>query len=256
MGLIPSKVVAAATADPRKLLIISHPKTGKTTVCSQLPNSVLIDFESGSKFVDARKVDVIELAQMNKVSPYDILIQGVLQELKGMEERPDYLILDPAQAIEEIAKDEALKRFKQSPLGKGFKGTDIYNLANGAGYGRVREVFTEIINSFIGCYNKCLIILGHIKYSSLKKEGEDVQIKDVNLTGQLKTIVTSMMDANGFLHRTEDGSKNILSFKKDINNIIDGSRSPHLRDAEFILSEEKDGKIVTNWDKVFKSIKN
>ena len=53
---LPKKIIAKAVIEPRRLLFYSLPKAGKTTIFSQLPNSLIIDTEEGSDFVDAVKI--------------------------------------------------------------------------------------------------------------------------------------------------------------------------------------------------------
>ncbi len=102
-----------------------------------------------------------------------------------------------------------------------------------------------------GCYNKGLIVLGHTKAGSIVKDGKELSVQDVNLTGKLKLLTTSDMDAIGFLHRNKEGDQNILSFKTNERTAAIGSRCSHLANTEFVISEIKDGELVTYWDKVY-----
>jgi hypothetical protein len=53
-GIVLPTVPRKATAvNLRNLLIYGKEKSGKTTACSQLPNSLLIDVEDGAEFVTA-----------------------------------------------------------------------------------------------------------------------------------------------------------------------------------------------------------
>ena len=64
-------------------------------------------------------------------------------------------------------------------------------------------------------------------------------------------MVAGKMDAIGYMYRDETGTKNIISFKTTEFDIISGARNPHLANVEFVLSELKDGNVVTHWDKIF-----
>lgn len=67
----------------------------------------------------------------------------------------------------------------------------------------------------------------------------------------LKTLVCADMDAIGYMYRHKDGDKNILSFKSSEQDLATGSRSKHLRNEEFVISELRDDTLVTYWDNIF-----
>ena len=54
--VLPTTTVKSVVKSPKNLIIFSKPKTGKTTLLSQLPNCLLIDLEGGSDYVDAMKI--------------------------------------------------------------------------------------------------------------------------------------------------------------------------------------------------------
>ena len=55
---LPTKKITASAIDPRNLIIFGIPKVGKTTLLSTLDNCLILDFESGSDYVDALKIKV------------------------------------------------------------------------------------------------------------------------------------------------------------------------------------------------------
>ena len=78
--LLPTDVVKSSTQNPRKLIIFSNPKVGKTTILSKLDNNLIIDLEDGSEFVDARKINVRQFARETGKSELAILseiVQGI-----------------------------------------------------------------------------------------------------------------------------------------------------------------------------------
>jgi transcription termination factor Rho len=48
--ILPTGKVPAQALSPRNLIIFSKPKTGKTTLLSQLDNCLILDLEQGSKY--------------------------------------------------------------------------------------------------------------------------------------------------------------------------------------------------------------
>mgnify|MGYP000054835948 CR=1 FL=1 len=62
--VLPTSIVQAVTKSPKNLVIFSKPKVGKTTLLSQLPDSLLIDLEDGSDYVAAVKVKVTTIQDL------------------------------------------------------------------------------------------------------------------------------------------------------------------------------------------------
>ena len=56
--VLPTKKVKVERNNPKRLIIYSKPKTGKTTAFAGLENNLLIDLENGSNYVDALKIKV------------------------------------------------------------------------------------------------------------------------------------------------------------------------------------------------------
>jgi len=244
---LPTGIVKAVTKSPKTLIIFSKPKVGKTTLLSQLENSLLIDLEEGSDYLAAVKIKIttiqdlfnLEQAIINAGNPYK------------------YIAIDTVSALENMCVSYAEFLYSKSPMGTNwFKPVDggkvkhgnILNLANGAGYPWLRQAFENVIKRF-KAITPHLILLGHVKDTMLEKNGNSFEALDLNLTGKLKIFTTSKADAIGYLVRK--GNQNILSFKTQ-DDILCGARPEHLRNAEFVISEiSEDGKVITHWDKIF-----
>lgn len=243
--------------EPRKLFIFSHPKVGKTSALAQLPNSLIIDFEDSAEFYESASINIKKLANDNDIPKFDVL-NSVVKELQSTDHTYDYIILDTTSEMEEVATDYATRIYKQTPMGKSYKGKNVItDLSRGAGYQYLREAFEKIYAQFEMLPGKCLILSGHVKNSSITKDGKELSARDINLTGKLKTIVSSDMDAVGFMYRNKDSEENILDFKTSEQDLFTGSRLPYLSGKELVISEgqEEEG-IKTYWEKVFPSLKN
>ena len=249
---LPMKPTPPSNVNPRRLFIFSNPKVGKSSLLAALPNSLLIDAEDGSNFLHAAKINIIEEAVKQKKPPYTIL-KEVSEQLAKSTHRYDYICLDTATALEDIAKELAVILYKNTPMGKNFTGTEVQSLANGAGYMYVREAFEKLYQLFDPYAAKCLILTGHVKKASITKEleGKELSARDIDLIGKLKNIVCSQSDAIGFLYRRRESTQNILSFRTSEDDLATGARPEHLRNQEIVISEYIDGKVVTYWDKVF-----
>ena len=64
---LPKTKIPAETQDPKYLILFGLPKVGKTTVLASLENNLILDFENGSSYVDALKVKINSLKDLNEV---------------------------------------------------------------------------------------------------------------------------------------------------------------------------------------------
>ena len=64
MSKLPKKKVKASRKSPKNMIIYGAPKIGKTTVLSQLDDCLIIDLEQGSDMLDALKVQVNSLKEL------------------------------------------------------------------------------------------------------------------------------------------------------------------------------------------------
>lgn len=243
--------------DPSKLLVVGPPKIGKTEALCQLPNSALLDLQSGSRFIDKpEKIDVY--GEMKKISKEDPetnmtplkLLRQAIDFLSA--NRPDYLIVDTITDLEDMANQLAVLMYRKTQLGKNFKDTDITILPKGAGYGWLRNAYLELDSYLQNCYNKCIIYVVHPKTSSILKDGKELSARDINLTGKLKTIVAGEVDAIGYMYRDKSSNINMLSFKTQEQDLATGARPKHLANKEFVISEmSEDNVLTTNWGQIF-----
>ena len=247
----------AETTNPRKLLLISHHKTGKTTLASGLQNSLLIDTEDGSDFV-AGVIFNLQKESAKFHGSQVLTLQALSQHIRTENEKLgkpvyDYIVIDTITGLESLARRYATSLYKETIMGSKFKGSDVVTeLPNGSGYDFLRKAFVELYKYFEGLAGKGLILMGHTKYSSITKLGKELSAKDVDLTGKLKQIVCRDMDAIGYLYRKEN--KVIVSFISHEQDLAVGARSPHLRNKELSLSEYDEGsqQFTFNWNQIYK----
>jgi len=265
----PKEDIKKINQDPRKLLLVAQSKIGKTSLLQTLPSCLNIDLNDSAMFYGGKYINVREARKVLKkkfeqegrteepslLQAYVYVVSELKKAIAEGEVSYDYIGLDTASDLEEIAKELGLLKYKAAPIGKSFKGTDIYTLPNGAGYGWIRNAFVELYEMLNGCYNKGLIIIAHVKDASIIKGGKELSAMDINLTGKLKLITAADMDAIGFMHRDKNGVDNILSFKSSERMISIGSRCEHLDDKEFVIStKNEDGSLTTHWDKVYQNL--
>jgi hypothetical protein len=238
MGItLPTQKVKGDRVNPKRILIYSKPKTGKTTAYAGLENNLILDLENGTDYIDAMKVKITNL-------------QELLDTGKAIKEagRPyDYVTIDTVTALEEMIMPLAIKLYKQTPMGKNFDGDTVTTLPNGAGYLYIRQAFFQVLD-FIDTLAPTVILSGHIKDKQVDDKGELVMSANIDLTGKIKSMICAQADAIGYMYRK--GNKTILTFKTN-DEVTCGARPEHLRNEEIVVTEMIDGVLKTTWDKVF-----
>lgn len=251
--VLPTQKIAASSVSPDMLIIFSKPKVGKTTLFAELPNWLILDLENGSRFVNALKM------QANSVQE----LKAIGEEIKKAGKPYDGIIIDTGTALEEMCIPFAENLYARTSMGKNWfkkdaegnltadSGKKVYgsiiNLPNGGGYQYLREAFSKMIE-YIRTLAPKIILSCHVKDVVLEKAGAEFNSLDLDLTGKIKRITSAQSDAIGYLYRK--GNQNILSFKTT-DEVACGARPDHLRNAEIVISEMVDNKVITHWDKVF-----
>ena len=236
---LPTATIKSVVKSPKNLIIFSKPKTGKTTLLSQLPNCLLIDLESGSDYVDAMKIKANNIKELMDIEA------AIIKAGKPYK----YIALDTITALEEMVMPLAVKNYKKTSMGKNYDGDNVTTLPNGAGYLYIREAFFDVLN-YVDKLADHIILSGHIKDKQVDDKGEMVMAANIDLTGKIKSLICANADAIGYMFRK--GNKVILSFKTNDETTC-GARPDHLRNAEIVISEVNEkGDVVTHWEEVYK----
>lgn len=240
---LPTQKSEPEITNPDLMIFYGPPKVGKTTLLSTLENNLIVDLENGTKYLSALKVNIDSIQD----------IKDLGKTLKEEGCPYDYLTFDPVNRLEELAKEEAKKEYIKTPQGKNFDtNEDILSLPRGAGYYWLRIGFMKILNYFRGIVPH-VILCGHLKTTVGEKEGKEVDVKDLDLTGKIKTLTCQEADAIGYVYRGEDSSLNI-SFKSS-ENLVCGARPDHLKGQDLKIADydpEKNDLVNIEWNKIFK----
>ena len=235
--VLPKKKVSATRTNPKRMIIYSKPKTGKTAAFAGLDDNLIIDLENGSDYVEALKVKANSLEELIAIG----------KQIKEQGKPYKYVTLDTVTALEDMVKPLAAKLYRETPMGKNFSGDDVIKLPNGAGYLYIRQAFFQVLD-FVDTLADTVILSGHIKDKQVDDKGELVMSANIDLTGKIKSLICANADAIGYMFRK--GDKVILSFKTN-DEVTCGARPEHLRNQEIVISESVDGKIITHWDRVY-----
>lgn len=241
--VLPTTKIPAENQDPKYLIIFGLPKVGKTTILSTLENNLILDMENGTTYVDALKVKINSLKDLNEVC----------KAIKEANYPYKYITIDTITAVEEMAKPLALNLYQKSPIysDKYADVTDVTNLPSGQGYSWLRTAVEMIIDKIAACAPN-IIICGHVKDAALS-EGATMNVKTLDLTGKISRILSAKSDAIGFVHRDEN-SNLCIQFGAD-GEILTGARPRHLANKDVIVAENNgDGTFTPHWERIYPSL--
>lgn len=240
--VLPTAKVPAETQDPKNLILFGLPKVGKTTILSTLENNLILDFENGSTYVDALKVKVSSLKELKEV----------IKAIKDAGKPYTYITIDTITALEEMTKDTALKMWQNSPqFTTKYEVKDVTQIPNGAGYSFWRQALETVIDLITSAAPN-LIVCGHVKDTALS-EGLDGSVKDLDLVGKTKRVLSAKSDAIGFVHRDEE-SNLCINFGMN-GEVLCGARPAHLANKDIIVAEyQEDGTFVSHWERIYPSL--
>lgn len=245
MIVLPTSKVPATSTNPQYLILYGLPKSGKTSSVAQLENNLIIDLEGGSKFIDALAVQARTITDLGEIA------QAV--RAKNEEVGHNYykhITIDNATRLEDICMSYACKLYRQTELGKNWKGDDVTTLARGAGYKYLRDAVKKVIDMFKDLCDE-FILIGHVKDSITDKDGQEVNAKEIDLVGKLGKIVCGMADAVGYVYRKDNETH--ISFKSGGDGTIMEARARHIAGKDIIIATgDENGKITTYWDRVYK----
>ena len=194
MIVLPTEKVKAKVSNPRFLIIFGKPKSGKTTIVSELENNLIIDLEGGSQFLDALSVQARNVADLGEIAA---AIRQKNKECNGFFYK--YITIDNATRLEEMTLSYALTLYNQTPMGKSYRG-DVRMLPNGAGWFYIRQAVRKVIDMFRELCEE-FILVGHTKDKLVNKEGEELSEMQLDLAGRLSDIICGEADAIGYGYR-------------------------------------------------------
>ena len=260
---LPSKPRPALSSTPKRMILFSKPKVGKTFTVSKLPDCLILDFEEGTLAIDAMSYPIKSIKD----------VAEVCKAIKEAEYPYKYIAVDTASALEEMCLPVAEMQLAKSPegakwfladehgklhesSGKAKYGT-IMNLPYGKGYSLVSDVFNDVIKRLEKCTPK-LIILAHSTYATLNKDGTDFTSLDIQMSKKCKFAATFKADAIGYIYRK--GSQNFVNFTPT-EDVGAGGRhryleKKHILLSEWIVEENSEEEFHTYWDSIFAPSKN
>lgn len=244
MIILPTQKIPASSTNPSFLILYGRPKSGKTSCLAQLDNNLIVDLEGGSTFIEALAV------QARSVNDLGEIAQAI--RAKNSEVGHNFykhITIDNATRLEEICLPYAATLYRQTPIAKNWKGTDVRTLPNGSGYFYIRQAVRKVIDMFRELCDE-FILVGHVKDVQVDQNGEELSEMALDLVGKLSSIICGEADAVGYLYRK--GNETHISFKGG-DGTIKEARAPHLRGKDIVIATgNEDGTITTDWKQIYK----
>lgn len=246
MITLPTSKVPATSTNPKYLVLYGAPKAGKTSCLAQLENNLIIDLEGGSTFIDAMAIQCRTIQDLGEAA------QAI--RAKNAEVGHNFyahITIDNATRLEDICLSYAAQLYRQTELGKNWKGTDVTTIPRGAGYKYLRDAVKKVIDMFKDLCDE-FILVGHVKDSITEKDGEEVNAKEIDLVGKLGKIICGMADAVGYVYRK--GNETHISFKGGEGETIMEARARHIAGQDIVIATgNEDGSITTYWNRIYKN---
>ena len=216
----------------------------KTSSVAQLHNNLIIDLEGGSKFIDAMAVQARSIKDLGEIA-------SAIRQKNNEVGHSFYkrITIDNATRLEEICLSYAATLYRQSPVGKNWKGDDVRTLPNGSGYFYLRQAVQKVISMFRELCDE-FILIGHVKDVMIDNNGEELSEMALDLVGKLSSIVCGEADAVGLVYRK--GNETHISFKGG-DRTIKEARARHLQGEDIVIATGNDDKTITTyWNKIYK----
>lgn len=271
MGLIPDKPKKMKNPIVNFLLIIGPPKIGTTRALLDLPNSLHIDLQEGAIHYEGVTVNINRAARLAKLptegggsrnlrNRYEALAI-ILEELRLKKEKDgfmyDFISLDPAGSLEEIAHDLAMTLYDTSFYKAEKEGFKVEHLKFQVGWNKgvemIQTAFEEIVNNFRQ-YTNTLIMKVHGKDSYSMQNDKEVTMETLDLPKGIAGWIAKECDAIGSMYRV-DNNVNKISFVKTTTNPLLGTRAEHINNKIVIISKMTDNGLETYWETIFPHIK-
>jgi hypothetical protein len=248
--VLPTEIVPRLTDSPENMIIYSKHKVGKTTQLAKLNNCLIIDLEKGTNKIDALKVQANSLKEL----------ADIIRAIKASEHKYDYVAVDTITELEAWCEWDATKTYMNLPIGVKFNRIEnnmkqpkdwvvkprsqwdsCLTLPKGAGYLHLRNSFKKWLNILMSLAPH-VIFVAHVKDSMIEKDGKEVSVRELDLTGKIKNITAQKADAIGYVYWDQHEGEDTLMISFSSSDGAEGnSRCEHLKNAT----------MPFEWDRIF-----
>lgn len=184
------------------LNITGPTKSGKTEFCVNLMKdlkTLYFDFEQGTVAYPGQFITVDSMEEFRE--------KFALAAEFAEKEKPDLIVIDPLDAVEDMIVKDYMKQENITNLG---------DVPYGQGWADVRNKLQSVIQAMIRLPISKLITVTHVKLQILDEKRGNVTFLDMNLTGKTKMFVQSKAEGHCIFKRirNEEG-ESILAIDFD-----------------------------------------
>lgn len=190
--------------------IYGAPKTGKTTLATQMPGAVLLAFEKGyNALPGVMAQDITSWGEMKQV----------YRELKKPEVKAAYqsVVVDTIDIAAEMCQKYICDQNGITALGE---------IGFGKGWTLFKSEFSQVFRGLTQL-GYAVVFLGHEK-EVLNDDGKTKIIRPA-LTNTTKTIIAGMADVYGYAHQEKGHAMSVLTLRCPDDSIECGGRFKYLK---------------------------
>ena len=187
-------------------LIYGNPKVGKSTLASQIPDSLFLATEKGYNSLEVYKVDIISWGDLLKTC----------KELTTTEHKFTNLVIDTVDLLYRKCEDHIMKREGA---------THPSDLAFGKGFSMVKNEFVRVVNN-INQAGYGITFISHSKEVEITKGVSKFNYMDTSLSGSVNVVVCGLCDFIFYAYIGSDGDRKIRT--KPTKNVNAGDRTGRL----------------------------
>jgi hypothetical protein len=248
--VLPQGIVPATVNYPRRLLMISEMKAGKSSIAAWLSRNrkaLWIDYEEedAGDCLAGHKVSVPgkvrELAEKGvKMKKLDFCFKLWSDLALENPRRYDYVIHDKVDTLEDWAERWATALYKKSTIGGNFGGDSVLELPDGAGYQYLRKRFLEVWNAAIAAA-PVSVFMGTVRENrKTDKLGNTMTVEHIDLDGRCRKIAWGQADGPCRLYKNPADGSRWLTFNSGTNNPHVGCRFGHLDGQEIEIARMRE----------------
>lgn len=166
-------------ARPQRIVIYAPEGLGKSTLASQLPAPLFLDFEKGTHHLDVARLEPTTAKE----------VDGILESLSQDNQGFQTLIVDTVDWLEELAIGDLCQSHKKSGL---------EDFGYGKGYVFLSERFSGILNALNECaktMNVVLLAHSHVRKFELPDGAGAFDRYELKLSKQVGPLVREWCDA-------------------------------------------------------------
>ena len=202
-------------------LFAGLPKSGKTTLASSIPNSVILELERGG----ADRVS----GWVQEIPNLDTFRKALVASIK--EPQVKTIVIDTLDVLMDWVEDDIAAKHGLATMSERKEGVNGFEV-----WGELRTRTTNLVAMLKGC-GKLVILLAHYKDPKLDADGKVVITQAINAPGKIGSYICGQADAIGNCFKRPMGSSTqyVISFQGGHGLGTFGSRIQELEDKLIVL---------------------